>query len=80
VPGRHGDRSEAVARADAARQDPGIGDLGVVLVERLSVDVHDIPEDQDQEIAGIKLQSLDAGLDVLTPDQIAYQDDYAAGT
>jgi adenosylhomocysteinase len=46
----------------------------------LTVDVHDIPEDQDQEIAGIKLESLDAGLDVLTAEQIAYNDDYAAGT
>jgi adenosylhomocysteinase len=46
----------------------------------LDVDVHDIPEDQDQEIAGIKLASIDAGLDVLTEDQIAYMDDYSAGT
>ena len=46
----------------------------------LTVDVHDIPEDQDQKIAGIKLGSLDAGLDVLTADQIAYNDDYSAGT
>ncbi len=46
----------------------------------LEVTVHDIPEDQDQEIAGIKLATLDAGLDELTPEQIAYQDDYSAGT
>ena len=46
----------------------------------LEVTVHDIPEEQDQEIAAIKLETLDAGLDVLTADQIAYNDDYAAGT
>jgi adenosylhomocysteinase len=46
----------------------------------LTVGVHEIPEDQDQEIARIKLATLDAGLDVLTPDQEAYLNDYAAGT
>ncbi len=46
----------------------------------LGTDVHDIPEAQDQEIATIKLESIDAGLDVLTEDQIAYMDDYSAGT
>lgn len=42
--------------------------------------VHDIPEAQDQHIAGIKLATMDAGLDVLTPEQITYLNDYAAGT
>jgi len=46
----------------------------------LEAGVHDIPEDQDQRIAGIKLATMDAGLDVLTPEQVAYLDDYAAGT
>jgi adenosylhomocysteinase len=46
----------------------------------LSISVHDIPEEQDQMIASIKLASLDAGLDMLTPEQIAYNDDYSAGT
>ena len=46
----------------------------------LSVDVHDIPESQDQEIAGIKLSSMGMSLDVLTEEQIRYADDYAAGT
>lgn len=46
----------------------------------LAVGVHDIPETQDQEIARIKLATLDAGLDVLTPEQEAYLSDYAAGT
>ncbi len=46
----------------------------------LETTVHDIPEEQDQQIAGIKLATLDAGLDHLTPEQIAYLDDYSAGT
>ncbi len=46
----------------------------------LEIAVHDIPEAQDQQIAAIKLETLDAGLDVLTAEQIAYDDDYAAGT
>lgn len=46
----------------------------------LAVTVHDIPEDQDQRIAGIKLATMDAGLDALTPEQIAYLNDYASGT
>lgn len=47
---------------------------------QLSADVHDIPESQDQEIARIKLASVDAGLDLLTPEQVAYLTDYSAGT
>jgi adenosylhomocysteinase len=46
----------------------------------LTIDVHDIPDDQDQAIAGIKLASMDCGLDYLTEEQVAYMDDYAAGT
>jgi len=46
----------------------------------LGAAVHDIPEEQDQRIAGIKLATLDAGLDVLTAEQIAYLNDYASGT
>ncbi|MBE0566822.1 MAG: adenosylhomocysteinase [Krumholzibacteria bacterium] len=42
--------------------------------------VHDIPETQDQHIAGIKLQTMNASLDVLTPAQLAYLNDYSAGT
>ena len=48
--------------------------------KELSVDVHDIPEHQDQEIAGIKLNTMGTDIDELTPEQIAYRDDYAAGT
>ena len=46
----------------------------------LSVAVHDIPDTQDQDIARIKLSTLDAGLDQLTAEQLAYMNDYAAGT
>ncbi len=42
--------------------------------------VHDIPEDQDQRIAGIKLSTMDHGLDQLTQEQIDYLNDYSAGT
>ncbi|MBU8871084.1 MAG: adenosylhomocysteinase [Gemmatimonadales bacterium] len=55
----------------------------VALAEKgreMEVDVHDITDEQDQTIATIKLETLDAGLDFLTPDQIAYMDDYSAGT
>ncbi|HOX24976.1 MAG TPA: adenosylhomocysteinase [Candidatus Krumholzibacteria bacterium] len=48
--------------------------------KRLPIGVHDIPEDQDQDIARIKLATVDAGLDVLTPEQAAYLTDYSAGT
>ena len=46
----------------------------------LGVAVHDIPEAQDQRIAGIKLATMDAGLDALTAEQVAYLNDYASGT
>jgi adenosylhomocysteinase len=42
--------------------------------------VHDIPEDQDQEIAGIKLKTMDFVIDKLTPEQEKYMNDYASGT
>jgi len=42
--------------------------------------VLDIPEEQDQEIALVKLQSQGISIDKLTPEQIAYMDDYLAGT
>jgi adenosylhomocysteinase len=46
----------------------------------LSVAVHDIPEDQDQAIATIKLHAMNMDLDVLTEEQIRYATDYAEGT
>jgi len=48
--------------------------------ESLGKGVHELPEELDQEIAGIKLASMGLELDVLTPEQIAYATDYYAGT
>jgi adenosylhomocysteinase len=42
--------------------------------------VYDIPAEQDQEIARVKLDTMGLGIDALTPEQIEYMDDYAAGT
>ncbi len=42
--------------------------------------VYDIPTEQDQEIAKVKLSTMAINLDELTPEQIEYMDDYAAGT
>ena len=46
----------------------------------LGAGVHDIPESQDQMLAGLKLRTLGVAVDSLTPAQIRYQDDYASGT
>lgn len=42
--------------------------------------VYDIDAAQDQEIARIKLHSMDLALDQLTQEQIKYASDYSAGT
>ncbi|MBN2169991.1 MAG: adenosylhomocysteinase [Candidatus Krumholzibacteriota bacterium] len=42
--------------------------------------VYDITEEQDQEIAALKLETMGRRIDTLTPDQVAYARDYAAGT
>lgn len=42
--------------------------------------VYDIPEEQDQEIARLKLETMAIDIDALTEDQMAYILDYAAGT
>lgn len=42
--------------------------------------VHTLPEEQDQEIARRKLQTMGIALDRLTPEQIAYLTDYSQGT
>ncbi|MBN1300614.1 MAG: adenosylhomocysteinase [Melioribacteraceae bacterium] len=46
----------------------------------LNPDVYDIPEEQDQEIAGIKLKTMGYKIDKLTREQELYLDDYSAGT
>lgn len=42
--------------------------------------VYDISEEQDQEIALLKLQTMSKSIDMLTPEQIVYASDYSAGT
>ncbi|MEK7264378.1 MAG: adenosylhomocysteinase [Bacteroidota bacterium] len=42
--------------------------------------VHDISNQQDQELALLKLKTLGHNIDKLTKEQIAYADDYSAGT
>jgi len=42
--------------------------------------VYTIDEKQDQEIAKVKLKTMDMGLDVLTKEQKIYATDYTAGT
>ena len=46
----------------------------------LEPQVHDIPEEQDQEIAGLKLQTMGYKIDKLTKEQKKYMTDYSAGT
>jgi adenosylhomocysteinase len=42
--------------------------------------VHDIPDEQDQDIAKLKLATMGHKIDKLTPEQLAYMNDYSAGT
>ncbi len=48
--------------------------------QRLANGVHDIPEEQDQNIAELKLKTMGIKIDKLTPEQKKYMDDYSAGT
>lgn len=48
--------------------------------KRLENTVHDIPAEQDQEIAGLKLKTMGIDIDRLTKEQVKYMDDYSAGT
>lgn len=42
--------------------------------------VYELPKELDQELARIKLETQGLSIDTLTPEQISYNDDYAAGT
>jgi adenosylhomocysteinase len=42
--------------------------------------VYELPPEQDQELARIKLSTQGLSIDALTEDQIKYNDDYSAGT
>ncbi len=48
--------------------------------KNLEKTVHLLPEEQDQEIARIKLETMGFKIDKLTPEQIEYINDYAQGT
>jgi adenosylhomocysteinase len=47
---------------------------------KLDCKVYDIPVEQDQEIAGVKLATMGLKMDTLTPEQKKYNEDYSAGT
>jgi adenosylhomocysteinase len=53
-------------------------DKGEETMDRGSV--YDIPVEQDQEIAALKLETIGTSIDALTEEQLAYNLDYAAGT
>lgn len=42
--------------------------------------VYELPKELDQEIAGLKLETMGMSIDKLTAEQIAYASDYSAGT
>ncbi len=48
--------------------------------KELENNVYLLPEEQDQEIARIKLETMGFKIDKLTPEQIEYINDYAQGT
>lgn len=48
--------------------------------KKLPVDVYVLPEEMDQEIAGLKLRTMGLNIDKLTKEQIRYIDDYSEGT
>jgi adenosylhomocysteinase len=48
--------------------------------EELPNDVIDLPVELDQEIAGIKLETMGLQIDRLTEEQVIYATDYSAGT
>ncbi len=42
--------------------------------------VHDMPKEQDQDLARLKLKTMGIGIDTLTAEQAKYATDYSAGT
>ncbi len=48
--------------------------------KRLENKVYDIPAEQDQEIAAVKLATMGLSIDKLTAAQVKYMNDYSAGT
>src|SRR6185295_5173093 len=48
--------------------------------ERLAPEVHTLPADVDREVARLKLESMGASLEVLTPEQERYMSSWEEGT
>jgi len=48
--------------------------------KNLKVEVHDVPVEQDRELARLKLQTMGISIDTLTEEQQRYRDDYLSGT
>lgn len=48
--------------------------------KKLGIGVHVLPESMDQDIAGVKLSTMNIKIDKLTKEQIKYNDDYSEGT
>ncbi|MDQ7822064.1 MAG: adenosylhomocysteinase [Candidatus Eremiobacteraeota bacterium] len=48
--------------------------------KKMEKKVYNIPEAQDQEIAGLKLKTMGRAIDRLTDEQVHYASDYSAGT
>jgi adenosylhomocysteinase len=48
--------------------------------KNLKAQVHDVPEEQDRELARMKLETIGVSIDTLTREQELYKDDYLAGT
>jgi adenosylhomocysteinase len=48
--------------------------------KKLDKKVYELPPEQDQDLARVKLGTLGVGIDTLTAEQITYASDYSAGT
>ncbi len=48
--------------------------------KRLPLGVHVLPKELDEEIAGVKLSTMNIKIDKLTKEQIKYQNDFSEGT
>jgi adenosylhomocysteinase len=48
--------------------------------DRLQKAVYSVPEEIDQQIARLKLEAMGVSIDVLTPEQEAYLNEWRMGT
>ena len=49
-------------------------------LQRLAVDVYDVPSEIDEEVAKLKLDAMGIKLEKQTPDQIRYANSWNIGT